>query len=146
MKKKIKIINKSVNPLPEYQTPYSAGLDLRANINEVIIIKPGYHTLIPTGLHLELPKGYMAQITPRSGLALNHGITIINSHGIIDSDYRGDIGIILINHGYNPFVINPGDRIAQMVIIKFEQVEFELSDKLSDTERGEGGFGHTGKE
>ena len=141
---KIKIVNKGNQPLPEYATPQSAGVDLRANINEPVELKPLSRALIPTGLHIALPEGYEAQIRPRSGLAIKKGITCLNTPGTIDADYRGDIGVILINLSAETFIVNPGERIAQMVINKFEQAEFELVEKLNETERGEGGFGHTG--
>ena len=142
---KVKIINKSHHPLPEYATPYSAGLDLRANIEEEIALKPLERTLVPTGLFLELPKGYEAQIRPRSGLAFKHGITILNSPGTIDADYRGEIKVILINLSNSEFVIRDGERICQMVIAAHAQVEWQAVDLIEDTERGAGGFGHTGK-
>lgn len=141
---KIKAINNSKNALPKYETPQSAGMDLRANIEEPIVLKSLERKLIPTGLYIALPKGYEAQIRPRSGLAIKHGITCLNTPGTIDADYRGEIGVILVNISNEKFTINPGDRIAQMVIHKYEQVEFELTDKLDDTERGEQGFGHSG--
>jgi dUTP pyrophosphatase len=142
---KVKVVNKSKNNLPQYETPHSAGLDLRADLDVMIYLRPGDRTLIQTGLHIELPNGYAAFIQPRSGLAVKNGISIVNSPGLIDSDYRGEIKVILINHGIDPIKINPGDRIAQMVILKVEQIEWESSEELSETERGEGGFGHTGK-
>lgn len=141
---KIKIVNKGNQPLPEYATPQSAGVDLRANIDKPILIQPLDRKLIPTGLHIALPEGYEAQIRPRSGLALKKGITVLNTPGTIDSDYRGDVGVILVNISNEDFVVQPGDRIAQMIISKFEQAEFELTDTLDETERGEGGYGHTG--
>ena len=141
---KIKIVNKGNQPLPEYATPQSAGVDLRANINEPVELKPLSRALIPTGLHIALPEGYEAQIRPRSGLAIKKGITCLNTPGTIDADYRGDVGVILINLSAETFIVNPGERIAQMVINKFEQAEFELVEELDETERGEGGFGHTG--
>lgn len=141
---KIKIVNKGNQPLPEYATPQSAGVDLRANINEPVELKPLSRALIPTGLHIALPEGYEAQIRPRSGLAIKKGITCLNTPGTIDADYRGDVGVILINLSSETFIVNPGERIAQMVINKFEQAEFELVKELDETERGEGGFGHTG--
>lgn len=141
---KIKIVNKGNQPLPEYATPQSAGVDLRANIDEPVELKPLSRALIPTGLHIALPEGYEAQIRPRSGLAIKKGITCLNTPGTIDADYRGDIGVILINLSTETFIVNPGERIAQMVINKFEQAEFELVKELDETERGEGGFGHTG--
>ena len=141
---KIKIVNKGNQPLPEYATPQSAGVDLRANINKPVELKPLSRALIPTGLHIALPEGYEAQIRPRSGLAIKKGITCLNTPGTIDADYRGDVGVILINLSAETFIVNPGERIAQMVINKFEQAEFELVEELDETERGEGGFGHTG--
>lgn len=141
---KIKIVNKGNQPLPEYATPQSAGVDLRANIDEPVELKPLSRALIPTGLHIALPEGYEAQIRPRSGLAIKKGITCLNTPGTIDADYRGDVGVILINLSAETFIVNPGERIAQMVINKFEQAEFELVEELDETERGEGGFGHTG--
>ena len=141
---KIKIVNKGNQPLPEYATPQSAGVDLRANIDEPVELKPFGRALIPTGLHIALPEGYEAQIRPRSGLAIKKGITCLNTPGTIDADYRGDIGVILINLSNETFIVNPGERIAQMIINKFEQAEFELVEELDETERGEGGFGHTG--
>lgn len=141
---KIKIVNKGNQPLPEYATPQSAGVDLRANIDKPIELKPLSRALIPTGLHIALPEGYEAQIRPRSGLAIKKGITCLNTPGTIDADYRGDVGVILINLSAETFIVNPGERIAQMVINKFEQAEFELVEELDETERGEGGFGHTG--
>ena len=141
---KIKIVNKGNQPLPEYATSQSAGVDLRANIEEPVELKPLSRALIPTGLHIALPEGYEAQIRPRSGLAIKKGITCLNTPGTIDADYRGDIGVILINLSSEPFIVNPGERIAQMIINKFEQAEFELVEELDETERGEGGFGHTG--
>ena len=141
---KIKIVNKGNQPLPEYATPQSAGVDLRANIDEPVELKPLSRALIPTGLHIALPEGYEAQIRPRSGLAIKKGITCLNTPGTIDADYRGDIGVILINLSAETFIVNPGERIAQMIINKFEKIEFELVNELDETERGEGGFGHTG--
>lgn len=141
---KIKIVNKGNQPLPEYATPQSAGVDLRANIDEPVELKPLSRALIPTGLHIALSEGYEAQIRPRSGLAIKKGITCLNTPGTIDADYRGEVGVILINLSAETFIVNPGERIAQMVINKFEQAEFELVEELDETERGEGGFGHTG--
>ena len=144
---KIKVFNNSKNELPQYATPQSAGLDLRANIQQDIVLNPGQRTLVPTGLHIQLPVGYEAHIRPRSGLAIKHGITCLNSPGTIDADYRGNVGVILINHGTEPFVIKQGDRIAQMVIAKHETAEWESvesMDQLEDTERGSDGYGHTG--
>jgi dUTP pyrophosphatase len=140
----LKVVNKSNNPLPKYQTEKSAGLDLYAWTDEPITIIPGDSTLIKTGLHIALPDGYEAQIRPRSGLAFKKQISIVNSPGTIDSDYRGDIGVILINHGKEDFVVNNGDRIAQMIINQVVQANFEETKELDDTERGHGGFGHTG--
>ncbi len=142
---KIRIINSSRHPLPEYSTPLSAGMDIRANLNEPITLAPWQRCLVPTGLRMALPEGYEAQVRPRSGLALKHGITVLNTPGTIDADYRGEVGVILVNLGTEPFVINDGERVAQMVIAKHERAEFEAVDALDETERGEGGFGHTGK-
>lgn len=142
---KIKIVNNGTQPLPKYETNGSVGMDLRANIENPIILKSLDRILIPTGLHIALPEGYEAQIRPRSGLAIKHGITCLNTPGTIDSDYRGDIGVILVNLSNEPYVINSGERIAQMVINKTEKAEFEVVETLDETERGEGGFGHTGK-
>lgn len=137
----VRIINKSNNPLPSYATPLSAGMDLRAN--EYCLLYPGQRALIKTGLFIELPEGYEAQIRSRSGLAFKHGIMVLNSPGTIDADYRGEIGIILYNSSTDPFEINIGDRIAQMVISRCEQVKWKEVAELSSTERGEGGFGST---
>ena len=141
---KIKIVNKSKHPLPEYVTPGSAGMDLRANIDAPITLAPGERKLIPTGIHIALPVGYEAQVRPRSGLALKHGIGLANMLGTVDSDYRADVGVILINLGQEDFVVNDGDRIAQLVIAKYETAEWEVVEELDETERGEGGYGHTG--
>ena len=141
---KIKIVNKSKHPLPEYATPGSAGMDLRANIDAPITLAPGERKLIPTGIYIALPVGYEAQIRPRSGLALKYGIGLANMLGTIDSDYRADIGVILINLGQEDFVVNDGDRIAQLVIAKHETAEWDVVEELDETERGEGGYGHTG--
>jgi dUTP pyrophosphatase len=138
------IINKSNNPLPSYQTIQSAGVDLCAFIEEKVILKPNERKLVGTGLYIALPSGFEAQIRPRSGLAFTYGVTIINSPGTIDADYRGEIKIALINHSNQNFVIQNGDRIAQMVVTKYEQISFILVDTLDETERGEGGYGHTG--
>lgn len=143
---KVRIINESHHPLPAYATEQSAGVDLRANLDEPICLQPMQRALIPTGLRIALPKGAEAQVRPRSGLALKHGITVLNTPGTIDADYRGLIGVILINLGSEPFVINDGERIAQMVIARHEQAEWELTDTLDETERGDGGFGHSGKQ
>jgi dUTP pyrophosphatase len=140
----IKIINTSSHPLPAYETFASAGMDLRANINEQIVLRAMERKLVPTGLFMELPLGFEAQIRPRSGLALKHGITVLNSPGTIDADYRGEIKILLINLSNTDFEINNGDRIAQMIISKHEQVAWELVETLSETLRGAGGYGHTG--
>ena len=142
---KIKIINKSKHKLPEYSTPHSAGLDLRANIDKSIILAPLERKLIPTGLFIELPVGYEAQIRPRSGLALKNGITVLNSPGTIDADYRGEICVILINLSNEKFEIKDNERICQMVIAKHEKAEFIEVNILDESERGDGGFGHTGK-
>lgn len=141
----IKIINKSDNDLPKYETEHSAGMDLRAFLQEEIILQPMQRALIPTGLYIELPTGYEAQIRPRSGLAYKHGITVINTPGTIDADYRGEIRVILINLSNQAFTIKTGERICQMIINKYEKVAFELVEKLTETQRGGGGFGHTGK-
>lgn len=141
----IKIINHSNHPLPAYETAHAAGMDLRAFTNEVITIKPLQRLLVPTGLHIELPIGYEAQIRPRSGLAFKHGIGIVNSPGTIDADYRGEIKVLLVNLSDTDFIINNGDRIAQMVIAKHETISWETVEELSDTARGAGGYGHTGK-
>lgn len=143
---KIRIINKSKHPLPEYSTKLSAGMDVRANIESDIILKPLARTLVGTGLFLEIPEGYEAQIRPRSGLALKKGITVLNSPGTIDADYRGEVGIILVNLSDEDFVIKDGERICQMIIARHEKAEWVQSDDLLHTERGAGGFGHTGKE
>ena len=141
---KIKIVNKSKHPLPEYATPGSAGMDLRANIDAPITLAPGERKLIPTGIYIALPVGYEAQIRPRSGLALKYGIGLANMLGTVDSDYRADVGVILINLGQEDFVVNDGERIAQMVIAKHERAEWDVVEELDETERGEGGYGHTG--
>lgn len=140
----IKIINKGHHPLPAYATSLSAGMDLRANIDKSITIHPMERLLIPTGLFMALPPGFEAQIRPRSGLALKHGITVLNSPGTIDADYRGEIMVLLINLSGDDFIINDGERIAQMIIAKHETIEFAVVDKLDETERGSGGYGHTG--
>ncbi|NLC50387.1 MAG: dUTP diphosphatase [Bacteroidales bacterium] len=142
---RVKIINKSDNLLPEYATAYSAGMDLRANLIEPIILKPLERALIPTGLFIELPAGYEAQIRPRSGLAVKHGISVLNSPGTIDADYRGEIRVVLVNLSNNEFVINHGERICQMVVANHATVQWEEADDLEDSDRGAGGFGHTGK-
>lgn len=142
---KIKVVNKSTHPLPAYETIHAAGLDLRANIENDIQIKPLERVLIPTGLFIELPTGFEAQIRPRSGLAYKHGITVLNSPGTIDADYRGEIKILLINLSQEPFMVKNGERIAQMIVAKHEQISWELTEELSETDRGAGGYGHTGK-
>ena len=142
---RVKIINKSDNSLPSYATAYSAGMDLRANLEEPVTLKPLERALIPTGLFVELPIGYEAQIRPRSGLAVKHGISVLNSPGTIDADYRGEIRVVLVNLSNSEFVINHGERICQMVIAKHATVEWEEANELEASDRGEGGFGHTGK-
>ncbi len=142
---KVAIINKSTNTLPSYETSASAGLDIRAFIEEKLTLSPGERKLIKTGLFLEIPEGYEAQVRPRSGLALKNGITVLNSPGTIDADYRGEIGVILINHSSENFEINSGDRIAQLIFAKVEQAVWFETESLNETERGQGGFGSTGK-
>jgi dUTP pyrophosphatase len=142
---KVKVVNRSKHPLPRYSTGFSAGMDLRANLDEPIILDPGKRVLVPTGLFIELPTHYEAQIRPRSGLALKSGISILNTPGTIDADYRGEVGIILINLSDESFVINDGERICQMVIARHETIEWETTESLNDTKRGAGGFGHTGQ-
>ena len=140
----VKIINKGKQQLPAYATKQSAGMDLRANIDEAIELKPLERRLVSTGLYMALPEGYEAQVRPRSGLALKHGITVLNTPGTIDADYRGEVGVVLVNLSNEPFSIEPGERIAQMVIAKYEQVELEEVEILDETERGAGGYGHSG--
>ena len=142
---KVKIINQSANALPQYETTGSAGMDIRANIEQAIELKPLERTLVPTGLFIELPHGYEAQIRPRSGLAAKKGLSIPNSPGTIDSDYRGEIKVIMINLSNETQVIEPAERVAQMVIARYEQINWELTDSLSESDRGAGGFGSTGK-
>ncbi len=142
---KIRIINNSRHPLPSYSTQLSAGMDLRACLDAPITLQPMQRCLVPTGLRIALPERYEAQVRPRSGLALKNGVTVLNTPGTIDADYRGDVGVILINLGSEPFVVNDGERIAQMVIARHEQPELLEVEVLDETERGEGGFGHTGK-
>ena len=142
---KIKIINKSHHPMPAYATPQSAGMDIRANLTAPVELKPLERKLIPTGLYIALPEGYKAQLRPRSGLALKHGLTLLNAPGTIDADYRGEIGVILVNLSAEPFTIADGERICQMVITAHAHVEWEAVETLDETERGAGGFGHTGK-
>ena len=141
---KIKIVNRGSQQLPAYATPESAGMDLRANITEPIVLHPLERRIIPTGLYIALPPGYEAQVRPRSGLAFKHGITVLNSPGTIDSDYRGELGVLLVNLSNEDFTVEAGERIAQMVIARHEQGEFVEVEELDDTERGAGGFGHTG--
>lgn len=141
---KIEVINKGRQPLPAYATPQSAGLDLRANITEPVTLQPLERRLIPTGLYIALPKGYEAQVRPRSGLALKHGITVLNSPGTIDSDYRGELMVLLINLSREAFTINEGERIAQLVVARHEQAELVGVEQLDETARGTGGYGHTG--
>ena len=140
----VKIVNTGSQPLPAYVTPQSAGLDLRANIDSPIVLHPMERRLVPTGLRIALPAGYEAQIRPRSGLALKHGITVLNTPGTVDADYRGEVMVLLINFSTENFIINDGERIAQMVIARHEQVSFTQVEELDVTERGEGGYGHTG--
>ncbi len=141
---KVKIVNRSAYPTPSYATEKSAGLDLKANIDEPVTLLPLERRLVPTGLYMALPEGTEAQVRPRSGLAAKYGITVLNSPGTIDADYRGEVKVILVNLSNDPFVINPGERIAQMVVARYEQVEWEETDVLDETERGAGGFGSTG--
>lgn len=141
---KINVVNRGHQPLPQYATSQSAGMDLRANLDAPVTLQPLERRLIPTGLHIALPAGYEAQVRPRSGLALKKGITVLNSPGTVDADYRGEIGVVLINLSQEPFVVNDGERIAQMVIARHEQGELTEVDVLDETERGDGGYGHTG--
>ena len=141
---KVKVVNKGRQPLPQYATPQSAGMDLRANLDEPITLNPMERRLIPTGLYIALPEGYEAQVRPRSGLALKKGITVLNSPGTIDADYRGEVGVLLINLSGEDFIVNDGERIAQMVIARHEQGSFTVVEELDETERGAGGYGHTG--
>lgn len=141
---KVKIVNESANELPTYETFSSAGMDVRAHLQEPVTLAPMERKLIPTGLRMQLEHGYECQVRPRSGLALKHGITVLNTPGTVDADYRGEIGIVLINLGSEPFTINNGDRIAQFIISPYTRVEWEPAKKLDETERGVGGFGHTG--
>lgn len=143
---KIEIVNESHHDLPQYATPLSAGMDLRANLDEPLTLQPMERRLVPTGLRIALPQGYEAQVRPRSGLALKHGITLLNTPGTIDADYRGLIGVIMVNLSAEPFTVNDGDRIAQLVVARHETVEWTPVASLNETERGEGGFGHSGKE
>ena len=143
-KLKVKIVNRSNNPLPSYSTSQSAGMDLRASLNEPVTLQPLERRLIPTGVYIELPVGYECQIRPRSGLALKRGLTVLNTPGTIDADYRGEVGVILVNLSAEPQVIENGERICQMVVARHETVDWESVETLDDTERGAGGFGHTG--
>ena len=143
---KVKVINRSSNPLPQYETPQSAGLDLRADIPEAIVIEPLQRTLVPTGLYTEIPDGYEIQVRPRSGLAAKHGVTVLNSPGTIDADYRGEIKVIIVNLSNDPYTLNPGERVAQAVFARCYRLEWEEADRLNDSVRGAGGFGSTGKE
>ncbi len=141
---RIEVVNRGHQPLPTYATEQSAGMDLRANIDAPMVLQPLERRLVPTGLHIALPEGYEAQVRPRSGLALKHGITVLNAPGTIDADYRGEVGVVLINLSNVPFTINDGERIAQMVIARHETAELVEVERLNDTERGAGGYGHTG--
>ncbi len=145
MKVNVKIVNKSNNPLPQYETVNSSGLDLRASIDDEIVLKPLERTLVPTGLYISIPEGYEAQVRPRSGLAFKHGLTVLNTPGTIDADYRGEIKVILVNLSNDIFTIKSGERICQLVFAKVEQIDWVSVDILDETERGAGGFGHTGK-
>lgn len=140
----IKIVNKGGQPLPEYATELSAGMDLRADIAEPVTLNPMERRLFPTGLYMALPAGFEAQVRPRSGLALKHGISVLNTPGTIDADYRGELKVLLVNFSAEPFVVNPGERIAQMVVARHEKADFIVVDELDETERGAGGYGHTG--
>jgi len=144
MNMQVNIVNRSRFPLPQYATVHSAGLDLRADLEQAFILKPLERAMVPTGLYIELPEGYEAQVRPRSGLAAKHGISIVNTPGTIDPDYRGEIKVILVNLSDVPFTLEPGERIAQMIIARFEHINWNEVESLSVTERGEGGFGHTG--
>ena len=141
---KVQVVNRGHQQLPAYATAQSAGMDLRANLAEPVVLHPLERRLIPTGLHIALPEGYEAQVRPRSGLALKHGLTVLNSPGTIDADYRGEIGVVLVNLSQDDFVVNDGERIAQLVIARYEQVALVPVEVLDETERGEGGYGHTG--
>ena len=140
----IRVVNKGRQPLPAYATKQSAGLDLRADIDEDVILQPLQRQLIPTGLHIALPEGYEAQVRPRSGLALKHGVTVLNTPGTIAADYRGEIGVVLVNLSQDSFTVHPGERVAQLVVARYEQADLVSVDVLDETERGEGGYGHTG--
>jgi dUTP pyrophosphatase len=141
----VEIVNNSKHPLPEHKTEASAGVDLMANLDAPVVLNPGDFTLIKTGLFIALPIGYEAQVRPRSGLAFKHGVTVLNSPGTIDADYRGEVGVLLINHGKEPFVVNDGERIAQLIVARHETISWQEVEHLSDTQRGAGGFGSTGK-
>ena len=141
---RINVVNRGHQQLPAYATPQSAGMDLRANLDGPVVLHPLERRLIPTGLHIALPEGYEAQVRPRSGLALKHGVTVLNTPGTIDADYRGEIGVVLVNLSQEDFTVNDGERIAQMVIARYEQAELIVVNELDATERGEGGYGHTG--
>lgn len=141
----MRLINKSKHPVPQYATEHSAGVDLRANLENSVTLAPGQRALIPTGLFLELPEGTEAHVRPRSGLAFKHGITVLNAPGTIDADYRGEVGVLLINHGPEPFEVKDGERVAQLVVARYERVAFEEVVDLNSSERGAGGFGHTGR-
>jgi dUTP pyrophosphatase len=141
----VKVINRSVNPLPEYQTEHAAGLDLRASLPGAVTLEPMQRQLIPTGLFIELPAGYEAQVRPRSGLAFKHGVTVLNSPGTIDADYRGEVMVLLINLSGQPFVVQPGERIAQLVVAAYQRIAWQPAGELSETGRGAGGYGSTGK-
>ncbi len=140
----VRIINQGKHPLPSYATEHSAGMDLRANLDAPIVLASGQRALIPTGLFLELPEGTEAQVRPRSGMAFKHGVTVLNAPGTIDADYRGEVGVLLINHGQEPFEVKDGERVAQLVVARYIRITLEESDDLRRTERGDGGFGHTG--
>lgn len=143
----VPVVANTPHDLPSYSTPDSAGLDLRAKLDAPVVLEPGQRTLVPTGLHLALPQGFEAQVRPRSGLAYKHGVTVLNSPGTIDADYRGDVGVILINHGPDPFTVENGERIAQLVLARYERLEWDLIEsveQLPASVRGQGGFGHTG--
>lgn len=142
----VKVINKSKNKLPQYETIHSAGVDIRADIDEAITVMPLERVMVPTGLFVEIPSGYEIQVRPRSGLAAKYGITVLNSPGTIDADYRGEIKIILVNLSSTPYVLNPEERVAQLVLAQYEQIEWQTASELSETDRGAGGFGSTGKQ
>lgn len=141
---KVKVVNRGHQQLPAYATTQSAGMDLRANLSEPVTLRPMERRLIPTGLHIALPEGFEAQVRPRSGLALKHGLTVLNTPGTIDADYRGEIGVVLVNLSQEDFTVNDGERIAQLVIARYEQAELTVVEVLDETARGEGGYGHTG--